>query len=781
MKNENNTREITWTYFDQIGFAGYHNLHNSDGYGKLSKLKKPVYLLREAKDTIDFDNTKSVYFILMQFLSYFRSINNEGHPSPQVGMIYDRTHFIIFDTLPLVSYISDSTYDWTVNPSAMSDKNNKELYEDLLNDANIILPTPYIFSSRGKSLKNLIENLISNKKLKLPAIPKKLEQIYDHFNKKVITDQTLNEVEKVNIFTSSLTNSDIVHPVGDKQNLLHTLTGTCKINRKEWDRSLGILDLTYTDSEKKNIINFQDSLIEETRRRNKGEFYTPPVLNSAAWELNNEFFIKKGQDIKKTIIWDNCAGTCALTKPLGNTVPNLFLSSLEWPDLISAEKVGINPTAKRFKHDFLNDKLSNYGSSDEKKLFNHIKEGRNLFVMMNPPWARASSGHKGVGKNRTSVANTAISEQMKKLGKMGDASAQLYTQFFFGVDQYNDLGNITIGMWSTPSFLSSQDFKEFRIKILSKYTYEGGMIFDSNLFDGVSKFPAVYTLWKKVEDFQTHNEFTLKKFKQTSSDEFEWDGQITLYNLDSKKSLKDYIKLDEKKLSKINFPGTTDGKNLITKHKSRMYEESLGWLYVDSNCVEKNSTNIGLFSVGFSHGQGVPITKDNVIKCLGYFTYRSLIKKDGYNGKNEYQLPSNIVELEQLNIQSSILSYFLSQNKTQNYDSETFIFNKLIPFGSEVFGKYSTECVYDDGLSKILAPYKDLFWLETEEVINQLKIIFTKMEKTNLIFDSCDLSWKVIKNQIKTNYSEDFELLSLKIDLLKHKIKSKIYELEILY
>jgi len=361
-------REKTYEYLIPLGFENKSRLH-TDGYGKLKTISYGPYMLREAKRDIDFKDTNNLYKILLQCLKYLYDIAQEGEITPEILMIHDHSGYVVLHTNPLIKYISNEDYNWTIRASEMSIQNNRKLFDDIKKDELIILPLTKSFINDGKTLKRQVEDMLKGKKRRLPAVTKKLLQFFDPYEKNVILDKTLNQVEKVNLFINNILHPELVHPNDKLKNVLHTLHGTVKIDRKEYDRLFQYLDLNWSEREKSKIVQFQDALIEESRRREKGEFFTPPLLVDAGWDLMYNAEGGKDRVLNDFGIWDNCAGTCNITKPLGNKPLNIWLSSLEYDDLVTAKTIGVNTNSKIFAHNFLNEDISVYGSYAEKSLY----------------------------------------------------------------------------------------------------------------------------------------------------------------------------------------------------------------------------------------------------------------------------------------------------------------------------------------------------------------------------------------------------------------------------
>ena len=68
----------------------------------------------------------------------------------------------------------------------------------------------------------------------------------------------------------------------------------------------------YSPKEKMRFAEISDRLIEDTNRRNKGEFYTPTLFVDYAHKMISETL---GENWKNEyVVWDNCCGTKNLTR-----------------------------------------------------------------------------------------------------------------------------------------------------------------------------------------------------------------------------------------------------------------------------------------------------------------------------------------------------------------------------------------------------------------------------------------------------------------------------------
>ena len=139
-------------------------------------------------------------------------------------------------------------------------------------------------------------------------------------------------------------------------------------------------------------------------RRRHGVFYTPKIWADYAHERLSNILDDNWRE--EFVVWDNCAGTCNLTKDY--KFNELYISTLFESEV--EEGMQFNPEAEHFQFDFLNDEIPNPGSlfnSETKlpdRLLDAFKKNKKILFLINPPYA--------AGKNEDSngVSNTKINK-----------------------------------------------------------------------------------------------------------------------------------------------------------------------------------------------------------------------------------------------------------------------------------------------------------------------------------------------------------------------------------
>ena len=136
-----------------------------------------------------------------------------------------------------------------------------------------------------------------------------------------------------------------------KPNYICTPFGEIQIEASQYKGFISHFNRTYTPQEKMKFAEISDRLIEDTNRRNKGEFYTPTLFVDYAHKMIAEQF---GEDWKeKYVVWDNCSGTKNLTRDY--YFKELYCSTLENAELAISDRY--NREGVSFQFDFLNDSL----------------------------------------------------------------------------------------------------------------------------------------------------------------------------------------------------------------------------------------------------------------------------------------------------------------------------------------------------------------------------------------------------------------------------------------
>jgi hypothetical protein len=369
-------------------------------------------------------------------------------------------------TNSIVKYLS-SEIDWRIAPSE-AHKKNPELVKAMVGDDNI-LPFVYDIDSNF-DIKNVIlkiKELSSNVIRKVRITKHNIVAIFDYFDKNVLTGKIdLSTNEKANLFVQIVVNSNenYLHP--KRKNVLITKSfGDLSVNQNLFLSFFSHFegDL-YSPKEKEGLTSLVDRLVEDSVRRNKGEFFTPTPFVDLAHKYITDVF---GDDWKERfVVWDCAWGTGNLTRDY--KFKELYCSTLEQSDIDTANQMGYNMEAVKFQYDFLND-------GDDKLpqgLREAIENGKEILFLINPPYATANNMGTTEGDHKEGVSNTIIGEQMKIEG-WGASTQNLYAQFLYRISKYQEQNkNIRIAIFCPPLFLSGGSYKKFREKFFQHFNYE---------------------------------------------------------------------------------------------------------------------------------------------------------------------------------------------------------------------------------------------------------------------------------------------------------------------
>jgi hypothetical protein len=145
--------------------------------------------------------------------------------------------------------------------------------------------------------------------------------------------------------------------------------------------------------------------------------------------------------------------------------------------------MGYNPEAVKFQYDFLNDPYEYLPEG----LRRAIESGKQIIVLMNPPYATSSTNIKEK-KEGTSLTETNLKMIEQNMGK---ASQQLYNQFIFRLSEIN---GVNICMFSPPLYLTGPSSKNLRKKMFEKFSFVSGFVMNSSNFADVKSWPLSFSI-----------------------------------------------------------------------------------------------------------------------------------------------------------------------------------------------------------------------------------------------------------------------------------------------
>lgn len=748
---------------------------------------KLLKLIIEYKFNEDFTSKTIRVKIITQVLYYMKRFEQNGLILPNVVMVGDANECFVFHTNDIISYL-DEDLDWSIAPSKAHEHNADLIYK-LASDENI---NPFIFvideNFSFKSVIDKIYDLSNNIQRYVHVTEHNIATIFEYFTNRVITDKKkISANDIVAVFMGVITkNSEYYkHPV--KKNVLVTPQGEIKINGDGFDSFFSYFNRNYTPQEKMRFSEISDRLIEDTNRRNKGEFYTPTLFVDYAHDMISKEF---GEDWKeKYVVWDNSAGTKNLTRDY--YFKELYCSTLEQAELDISKQY--NKEATSFQFDFLNDSLDKL----PKGLLEAFEQNKPIIFFMNPPYGTAGNQNE---TSKKGIAKTMINEQMLN-DKVGASSQNLYAQFIYRImmikRKYN-LTNCHIGMFTPTLYLSGSSWKCFRKEFFNDFTYHDGCVFKASHFaDVANNWGIAFSIWKNGVN-ENNSEFTHKLIDKPT-DEIEIVGIKNIYNLDNLVKANEWCRISKK--SNVTVPNMSNALN-IKENNYKIAEGFLGYMYNKSNNVDKNTQEVALFSTMFSDAHGITLFKDNFTKCTALFSARKLIEKNWVNSKDEYLAPNTEHPLWQEFENNSIVYSLFNTSSNQSSLRQIEYKGKLWDIKNEFFWMSRKEmmslanengndvCYQDANVSTDRYVYNLLQNItlskEAQLVLDKACELVRKTFKYRMMFDednenyqinNWDASYYQMKPLWKEYAKDDFEEFKSLYKKLADKMRPMVYEL----
>jgi len=448
-----------------------------DGFA-VSK-KHNIRTLLEFKDDLKLTNKIEVCKVLAQSIFYIKKFYDKGIIPPSTIFVGDRNECFAVHVNDVLKYL-DMDIDWSIAPS--SAYRIPELITELIQDENI---NPFIFNPDGfTQCIDKVKELTDNIQRKVLVTDKNITEVFRYFEKNVISRTKLDTNELANLFVQLLVNKEdnYIHPAKRRKTVVTKAFGEVSIKSREGFQSFfAHFSSSYSPSQKDKLTAVVDRIVEDTTRRKQGEFFTPAIWVDKAHEYIASVY---GENWKEEyVVWDPAWGTGNLTRDY--KFGELYVSTLNQSDIDTANQMGYNPEAVKFQYDFLNDDYEKLPEG----LRNAIEEGRQIIVLMNPPYGTSSTSF---GNHKKGTSKTIVNQIMLDNG-IGRSSQQLYTQFLYKLKEY---GIKNISVFSKPNFFTSSGFIKFRELVWSDFDLMSGFIMDASEFADVKQWPLTFTVWQ---------------------------------------------------------------------------------------------------------------------------------------------------------------------------------------------------------------------------------------------------------------------------------------------
>jgi hypothetical protein len=539
----------------------------------------------------------------------------------------------------------------------------------------------------------------------------------------------------------------------------------------------------------------RDSLIPLDTRCFKGAFYTPLIVVEKAYDKLSETLGKGWQ--KKYIVWDMCCGVGNL-ETKHSKHENLFMSTLDKADIDVMKATKTCPAAHRFQYDYLNDDITDDGKIDytltdkvPQALRNAIAEGKKILVLINPPYAEATSSDNvnsgGVANaSKTGVAKTKFAAT--GMVEYGKASNELFTQFVARVAK--EMPNATLAMFSKLKYVNSQTMDDFRSVWNAKHL--GGFVVHSKAFDGLKgDFPIGFLIWATNQNAKKKTPI-IEITTDVLDKQAQLIGEKCFYNLPNNQLLTNWILRP-----KTNKTDVIPLKNAITPatatkdlRGTKWSDNAIAFLWCNSNDIQQ-APRTALFSSGFNGGHGIFVNPENLWQAAVIFSVRRLIKPTWINDRDQFLQPTAELS-DEFKTDCLIWMLFNGSNLTASADGLEWngktwsIINHFIPFNQTDVG--AAEPFESDFMAKYLAKKK--LSNEAKAVLAEGKVLwsayFAKKDKLKISvkeeykLNRLDVGWYQIRNALKslndTPNAVSFDNFDRAYKKLTEKCQPQVYE-----
>ena len=748
----------------------------------------------EAKDT----GKHSSYAMFTQLLHYVQVALNEGENLPPFLAVIDTEKAAIMKTADVLPFLKKKTIKWG--------KSASQYTPEALAEISAYIGTHFVsfkIDTHAEEFISTVKNAIkSGDIIRTQITPNNLKQVFDKWVVMIGREIVgVREEDYALLFFADIMHDGTVSTHANlPAELLHkngapvfSLAGkNFELGNKEGYRRFWAIYHKPPKAEYRDyLLERRDSLIPLDERSFKGAYYTPLAVVDKAYDKLAETLGKNWQ--KDYIVWDMCCGVGNLEVKHSNP-RNIYMSTLDGADIDVMKATKTCVAATRFQYDYLNDDITDDGKIDysltnkvPEGLREAITEGKKILVLINPPYAEASSSDnasKGGGESKTDVAKTKIGLLMNN-NNYGYAARELFVQFVARIAQ--EMPTATLAMFSTLKYVNASNFERFRRNWNAKYL--DGFIVHSKAFDGLSgNFPIGFLIWSTKNNSTTKAPITEINCEILDKDAIAI-GNKSFYNLPNRCFLN--IWLPRLKTDSINIPL----KNAITQQNNHAKVTSwkmdaIGYLWCNGNDMQQ-ATQTALLSSVFSAGNGYYVTPDNLWQTVVTFSVRQLIKHTWINHNDQFLQPTSELPDEFKN-DCLIWMLFHGKNLTASANDLEWnnrkwsIVNHFIPYPENEVGapeRFESDFMVQYLADKHLSPEAVAVLDAGREL---WRAYFTQTDERSvrdeLKLNRADVGWYQIRkalqarNKNSDSIPTDFTTFELAYAKLTDKLRPLVYE-----
>lgn len=355
LQNAKTEEDVKDIYIKALGLKGYSK-------NLIDIQTKEIWI--EAKDK----GTTSTYAMFTQLLHYVQVALNKGEELPPFLAVIDTEKAALMKTSVVIPFLEKKTIKWGKRASDIS--------KDALDQVSAFIGTHFVsfkISTHGEEFIATTKAAIkSGDIIRTQITPDNLKQVFDKwvdmigreiggvpeekyallFFADIMSDGTYSTHEYLTAKLAHINNQPTfildgkIYDLGNKEGY-----------RQFW----AIYHRPPKEEYRNYLLERRDSLIPIDERSFKGAYYTPLHVVDKAYNKLTEVLGNNWQD--KYIVWDMCCGVGNLEVKHSNP-RNVFMSTLDQPDVDVMHATKTCVAATRFQYDYLNDDINEFGQID---------------------------------------------------------------------------------------------------------------------------------------------------------------------------------------------------------------------------------------------------------------------------------------------------------------------------------------------------------------------------------------------------------------------------------
>jgi hypothetical protein len=748
---------------------------------------------------------KPVLAMFAQLLFYVRQAHLVGQPIPAFLAVVDREKAAILETELARPVLNDAVIAW---PTAASGVGKTCIAQVAAHIEGHF--TTYSIATNEKEFVATAKAAIKDGRIiRTPITPDNLRQVFNKWVDMVGQEMAVpSEGDYAELFFA-----DIMHDEVNDETAMNGLSA--RLGReggkpvfylkrgKAYERyepaSLRsyrnfwrIYDRPPAKKDRDYLLERRDILLPIDEQKFKGAYYTPPHIVDKAYDLLTATLGKGWQE--NYIIWDMCCGVGNLE--LSHSNPrNLYMSTLDQPDIDNIRARGLFPGAEIFQYDYLNDDVTDFGEIDY-SLSNKVPmalrqaiadakagvEGaKPILVLINPPYAESGSGIAKGDENKIGVEKTRINNWMREMN-VGYASKELFTQFLVRIRR--ELPDSALAMFSTLKYVNAPNFEPFRRIWQAKYL--GGFVVHNRAFDGLKgNFPIGFLIWDQSNKVPLSDIATVvldREGKSVGEKVYAVRPASTLLNLWMAKTVA------------TGGPALPLSNTLTVARNPRLkrqYNGALGYLYASNNDLQHAGQETLITSSIFTggNGGGVWLKPSNVWQAAVVFSVRMLAPHTWQNHNDQFLQPSQPLT-DEFKSDCLVWMLFAGKNLTAGADGlrwddrDWSLTNHFIPFTeAEVgaSGRFESDFMVRHIKGMVFSPEAQAVLNEGRELWKRFHAIqFPRKIREEYKLGRSDAGWYQIRRSLK-EYGEteltDFDPFDAAYAALTAKLRPMVFEL----